>query len=87
MQPERDEVQEVDKLTENDALRGRILHPEVTELLNQCLDLRRRPPFVEVEAAEDALADFCGIFELQSRSFQVDGKSNVADRAGGLIEC
>ena len=57
LQPVRDEVQEVDELSEDNALSRRILLPEVAEFLYESLDLRRGTPLVQVKTTEDALAD------------------------------
>lgn len=51
LQPKSDEVEEIDKLAEDDALRRRVLLAEIAELFNEGLDLCRRAPLVEVKAA------------------------------------
>ena len=85
LQPVRDQVEEVDKLTEDDALGRRILLAQVAELLDQSLDLRRGAPLVEVEPAENALTRLHLLFiDLNSGCLEVDGERDVTDRAGGL---
>ena len=78
------QIQEVHKLAEHDAFGSRVLLAEVTEFLDEGLDLRRRPPLVEIKPPEYALT-LCGRFiEFESRGLEVDGEGNVADRTCGL---
>ena len=41
LEPERDQIQEVYKLTEHDTLRRRVLLAESIQLFHECLDLGR----------------------------------------------
>lgn len=50
------QVEEVDELAEHQALRRGVLHAQVAQLLDERLDLGRRPPCVQVETPEDPLA-------------------------------
>ena len=51
LQPERNEVEEADKLAKYNAFRRSILQSKIGKLFNKGFDLGRRPPGVEVKSA------------------------------------
>ena len=46
------------QLTEHNTLRRTILSPEVTQLLDKCLNLRRTPPHIQFQMPKDTLTCF-----------------------------
>ena len=65
LQAIRDEVKEVDELTEDNALGRTILPTEVVELLQERLDLRRRTPLVKVQTPENTLTRLRVLLEIE----------------------
>lgn len=85
LQPIRNEIEEVNKLAEDETLGRRVLQPEIAQLLDERLDLGRRPPRVQVQPPEYALP--CGrqiLLEFERRRVQVDRQRQMAHRAAGL---
>jgi hypothetical protein len=64
LQPEGDQVEEVDKLTKHETFRGRILYPEIRKLLDKRFNFGGRPPGIKVETAQDTLSSFDILFKL-----------------------
>lgn len=89
LQPKRDQIQEVHKLAKHDAFRRRFLPPQISQLLHQRLDLRARPPCVNVDPSENTLprrSDGIILFQFECRTFQVDGEWQMTDWTLGLYE-
>ena len=84
LQPKRDQVQKVDKLAEYNALRGRVLTAQITQLFYKGLYLRTRSPCVNVQTAKDSLPRCCRHFQLQGWCIEIDCESEVTDRANRL---
>jgi hypothetical protein len=55
LQPECDQIQEVDELAEHETFSRSILHPEVAQFFYESFDFWGWAPCFEVEPAEDAL--------------------------------
>ena len=81
LQPICGEIQKVHELAEHKTFGGRVLLPEVAELLDERLDLRRRPPLVQVQPAEDTLTLCDGLVQLEGRRLKVNGERDVTNRA------
>src|ERR1700742_4928187 len=75
LQSERDQVQEVDKLAKNNALRGRVLIAQIAQLFYERFYFRTRSPRVDVQTAKDALARGGGHFQLQRRCLEINCES------------
>jgi hypothetical protein len=84
LQLESDQVEEVDKLAENEALRRRVLLSQITELLNERFNLRRRFPGVDVKSAQHPLTGGHVFRQLKRGRFEVDREGQMTDRAGRL---
>ena len=84
LQPERDQVQEVDKLAEHDALRGRVLIAQIAQLFYERFYFRTRSPRIDVQTAKDALARGGGQFQLQGRCLEINCEGEMTNRASRL---
>ena len=84
LQPERDQVQKVDKLAEYDALRGRVLIAQIAQLFYERFYFRTRSPRVDVQTAKDALARGGGQLQLQGRCLEVNCKGDMTNGASRL---
>ena len=84
LEAECDQIQEVYELAEYDALRRRVLLTEVTQLFHKRLDFGGRAPLVQIDSTDNTLARLCILFELESRSLQVNRQGDVTDWTCGL---
>ena len=71
MQAICDQIQEIDKLTEYDALNRRILIAEIDQFFDQSFNFGRGTPLVYIETTKDALSNGCSYFiiNVESRGF------------------
>jgi len=80
-----DQVQEVHKLAENDAFGRSVFHSQITQFLHESLDLRRRTPGLQIQAAEYPLTCVGDVFfQFEGRCLQINCQRQVAYWAGRL---
>jgi hypothetical protein len=84
LEPKGDEIQEIYKLAEDDALCRRVLHAEVAEFFHKRLDLRARAPSIKIKAANDTLPSDFRLLRFDGLCFKVDRKEDMTDRTVGL---